>query len=56
MLWGTTPLFLEKLVISAIGDLPTIASFVPDAALVEALEKTLSLDGSAATDDGDSGP
>ena len=53
VLWGTTPLFLEKLGISAIGDLPPIASFVPDAALVEALEKTLSLDGSAATDDGD---
>jgi segregation and condensation protein B len=56
VLWGTTPLFLEKLGIASIEDLPSIASFVPDADLVEALEKTLSLDvsesGSAHDDDG----
>lgn len=53
VLWGTTPLFLEKLGIASIDDLPPIASFVPDAALVEALEKTLSLDGAEAASAGD---
>ncbi len=53
VLWGTTPLFLEKLGIASIEDLPPIASFVPDAALVEALEKTLSLDGSESSSAGD---
>ena len=41
VLWGTTQLFLEKLGIASLKDLPAIASFVPDASLVEALEKTL---------------
>jgi len=41
VLWGTTPLFLEKLGIASLDDLPSVASFVPDASLVEALEKTL---------------
>lgn len=40
-MWGTTPLFLEKLGIASLDDLPSVASFVPDATLVEALEKTL---------------
>ena len=44
MLWGTTQLFLEKLGIASLKDLPAIASFVPDASLVEALEKTLLFD------------
>lgn len=44
VLWGTTDLFLEKLGIASIADLPPIASFVPDASLVEALEKTLRID------------
>ena len=44
VLWGTTDLFLEKLGIASIADLPPIASFVPDASLVEALEKTLHID------------
>lgn len=43
VMWGTTQLFLEKLGISSIDDLPEIASFVPDASLVEALENTLRL-------------
>ena len=34
VLWGTTELFLEKLGINSVGDLPPIASFVPDASLV----------------------
>lgn len=41
VMWGTTPLFLEKLGIASLDDLPSVASFVPDATLVEALEKTL---------------
>lgn len=41
VMWGTTPLFLEKLGIASLDDLPSVASFVPDASLVEALEKTL---------------
>ena len=44
VLWGTTELFLEKLGINSVGDLPPIASFVPDASLVEALEKTLRIE------------
>lgn len=44
VLWGTTDLFLEKLGIASLDSLPPIASFVPDASLVEALEKTLRID------------
>ena len=41
VLWGTTPLFLEKLGINSLGELPPLAEFVPDASVVEALENTL---------------
>lgn len=44
VLWGTTQLFLEKLGIASLADMPPIASFVPDASLVEALEKTLRIE------------
>lgn len=54
VMWGTTQLFLEKLGISAVEDLPPIAAFVPDASLVEALERTLRIDGGEA-EDGESG-
>lgn len=47
VLWGTSQLFLEKLGIDSLDDLPSVASFVPDATLVEALEKTLRLDPTA---------
>lgn len=50
VMWGTTSLFLEKLGIADLNDLPPIASFVPDASLVEALEKTLLLDVNAPVD------
>lgn len=43
-LWGTTQLFLEKLGLASLADMPPIASFVPDASLVEALEKTLRIE------------
>ena len=41
VMWGTTQLFLEKLGIATLYDMPPIASFVPDASIVETLEKTL---------------
>lgn len=50
VMWGTTQLFLEKLGLADLSDLPSIASFVPDASLVEALEKTLRIDPGAAVD------
>ena len=37
-LFGTTPQFLEKLGIDSLSDLPPLASFVPGADVVEALE------------------
>ena len=41
VLWGTTPLFLEKLGLNSVAELPPLAEFVPDASVVEALEATL---------------
>ena len=41
VLFGTTPLFLERLGINSLDDLPPIADFVPDASVVEALEHGL---------------
>jgi segregation and condensation protein B len=41
VLFGTTPLFLERLGIESLAALPAIADFVPDAAVVEALEQGL---------------
>jgi segregation and condensation protein B len=38
VLWATTPLFLEKLGVDSINDLPPIAEFMPVADVVEALE------------------
>jgi hypothetical protein len=35
---------LEKLGLASLADMPPIASFVPDASLVEALEKTLRIE------------
>lgn len=44
VLFGTTTMFLEKLGINALADLPPIAEFVPGADVVEALEHGLRLD------------
>jgi segregation and condensation protein B len=41
ILFGTTPLFLEKLGLDSVADLPPIAQFVPDAGIVEQLEHGL---------------
>jgi segregation and condensation protein B len=40
-MYGTTPLFMERLGIASLEDLPPITDFVPDANVVEALERTL---------------
>ena len=39
LLYGTTALFLEKLGIGGLGDLPPIADLVPPAEVVESLER-----------------
>jgi len=41
VLFGTTPLFLERLGLASLDQLPSIADFVPSAAVVEALEEGL---------------
>ena len=41
VLFGTTTLFLEKLGLSSLDDLPPLGEFVPSAAVVEALEQGL---------------
>ena len=41
ILFGTTALFLEKLALDNIDDLPPLGAFVPDPAVVEALEHGL---------------
>jgi segregation and condensation protein B len=41
VMFGTTPLFLERLGIASIEHLPSIADFIPDASVVEALEQSL---------------
>lgn len=41
VLFGTTPLFLERLGIASIEHLPSIADFIPDASVVETLERSL---------------
>jgi segregation and condensation protein B len=44
VLFGTTPLFLERLGLAKVDDLPPIADFVPTADVVEALEQGLRVD------------
>jgi len=50
VLYGTTPMFLERLGLESIEALPSIAEFVPDARLVEALEQGLRIVPSASPD------
>lgn len=50
VLYGTTPLFLERLGLESIEALPSIAEFVPDARVVEALEQGLRIVPSASPD------
>ena len=44
ILYGTTQVFLEKLGLNSLADLPPIAEFVPGADVVEALEHGLRID------------
>ena len=50
VLYGTTPAFLERLGLDSVHDLPPLGDFVPDASIVEALERGLRMpdDASAA--------
>jgi segregation and condensation protein B len=43
VLYGTTPAFLERLGLHSLADLPPLGDFVPDADIVEALERGLRL-------------
>ncbi|HZP28265.1 MAG TPA: SMC-Scp complex subunit ScpB, partial [Acidimicrobiia bacterium] len=43
VLYGTTTLFLERLGLDSLRDLPPLGDFVPDASVVEALERGLRL-------------
>jgi segregation and condensation protein B len=54
VLYGTTPLFLERLGVNSLEDLPPISDFVPDAGVVEALEAGLRVVPDAATATADS--
>ena len=45
VLYGTTPLFLEKLGLDSLGELPSLGAFVPGGDVVEALERGLRPDG-----------
>ncbi len=40
-LFGTTPLFLEKIGVGSVSDLPTLASFAPDPAAAAEIERVL---------------
>jgi segregation and condensation protein B len=42
-MYGTTALFLERLGLDSLENLPPISDFVPDAGVVEALEAGLRL-------------
>ena len=41
ILYGTTPMFLEKLALNTLDDLPPVADFMPGPEVVEALEEGL---------------
>ncbi len=55
VLFGTTPLFLERLGINSVSDLPSVAEFVPGADVVEALEHGLRIDALAVPASEDAG-
>jgi len=44
VLYGTTPLFLEKLGLDSVAELPNLGAFVPAGDVVEALERGLRLE------------
>jgi segregation and condensation protein B len=56
VLYGTTPSFLERLGLPSLDALPPLGDFVPDAGIVETLERGLRLPGEVATDLADDAP
>jgi segregation and condensation protein B len=58
ILYGTTQLFLERLGLDSLHDLPPLAEFVPEPSVVEALERGLLLrtDDPEPSTDGDEAP
>jgi segregation and condensation protein B len=50
VLYGTTTTFLERLGLDSLADLPSLGDFVPDASVVEALERGLHLHAEPASD------
>lgn len=58
LLYGTTPAFLERLGLDSLADLPPLGDFVPDAGIVEALERGLRISDDPLGDDrlGDDAP
>jgi segregation and condensation protein B len=55
VLYGTTPLFLEKLGLDDLSDLPPLADFVPGPEMVDLLEQGLRVGGGDDDDSGESG-
>ena len=56
VLFGTTGLFLERLGLDKLGDLPPLSGFVPDAEVTESLEATLRDGGRPDSDPAPDGP
>jgi len=52
VLYGTTRLFLEKLGLDAIADLPPLSGFVPGPEVVEAIERSLGVSAPSSTSSG----
>ncbi|MGI8792308.1 MAG: SMC-Scp complex subunit ScpB [Acidimicrobiales bacterium] len=55
VLYGTTDLFLERLGLDAVADLPPLVGFVPGAEVVELLEQGLRVDDAGSSDPADDG-
>jgi segregation and condensation protein B len=53
VLYGTTTLFLERLGLDSLADLPPLGEFVPDTSIVEALERGLRLSTQPDVEDAD---
>lgn len=51
-LFGTTPLFLEKLGVGSVSDLPPLASFAPDPAAAAEIERVLQAKSAEAAEEG----
>ena len=56
VLFGTTGLFLERLGLDSLGDLPPLGDFVPDAEVTESLESSLRNGGTPDRDPSPGGP